>query len=278
MVEEVLTTGNRAPRRAVAQEVAAEIDWARARRIGPPAYATAAAAAGRRTMTSVAEVADHYGAYEALKRQKRLVDFDDLLSLGLAEMARDPPTRRRSAWRFRHLFVDEFQDVNPLQHALLEAWRDGRDDLCVVGDPHQAIYAWNGADGRWLEDFTQHHPGATVITLRSSHRSSPQIVGLGHAVLTGGLEGAPTATRPDGSRTAGHPLRACWRGGRRRGGSGAGGPPARRPLAAPLQSWPGRTRSWSRWRRRSPAPASRTTVGGPRRTGPWVWCWESCER
>ncbi|HEY8092408.1 MAG TPA: ATP-dependent DNA helicase UvrD2 [Acidimicrobiales bacterium] len=199
VVEEVLTAGNRAPRRGVAQEVAAEIDWARARRIGPPAYATAAAAAGRRTMTSVAEVADHYGAYEALKRQKRLVDFDDLLSLGLAEMARDPAYAAAVRWRFRHLFVDEFQDVNPLQHALLEAWRDGRDDLCVVGDPHQAIYAWNGADGRWLEDFTQHHPGATVITLRSSHRSSPQIVGLGHAVLTGGLEGAPTATRPDGS-------------------------------------------------------------------------------
>ncbi len=199
LVEEVITAGNRAPRRGVAQEVAAEIDWARARRVGPPGYATAAAAAGRRTTTSTAEVAEHYRAYEALKRQKRLVDFDDLLSLSLAEMARDHAYAAAVQWRFRHLFVDEFQDVNPLQHALLEAWRNGRDDLCVVGDPHQAIYAWNGADGRWLEEFTDHHPGATVIRLRSSHRSSPQIVGLGHAVLTGGLAGAPTASRPDGA-------------------------------------------------------------------------------
>ncbi len=199
LVEEALGDLRRVPRRGAAQEVAGEIDWARARQVGPPAYPGAAAAAGRRTSLAPAEVAELYQRYEALKRDRRVIDFDDLLSLVVAEMARDGAYADAVRWRYRHLFVDEYQDVNPLQQALLEAWRGGRPDLCVVGDPQQAIYGWNGADGRWLGDFTAHHPGATVVHLRRSHRSTPQIVGLGHTVLTGSGEGGPVASRPDGA-------------------------------------------------------------------------------
>ena len=105
----------------------AEIDWARSQRLAPAAYAGAAAA--RRTALPAAEVAEHYAAYEELKHQRRLIDFDDLLSQGIAELQRDPAYAAAVRWRFRHLFVDEFQDVNPLQHALLDAWLGGRDDL-----------------------------------------------------------------------------------------------------------------------------------------------------
>jgi DNA helicase-2/ATP-dependent DNA helicase PcrA len=203
LVQEVLGSTGRPPRPDVVREVTAEIDWARSQRLEPAAYAAAASAA-RRTSLSTAEVAEHYGAYEALKRRRRLVDFDDLLSQGIAELQRDPAYAAAVRWRFRHLFVDEFQDVNPLQHALLDAWVGARDDLCVVGDPQQAIYGWTGADGRWLEDFADHHPGATVVHLGQSHRSSPQIVNVGHAVLTGRSEGAPMATRPDGPPPRSH--------------------------------------------------------------------------
>jgi len=199
LVEEALGDLRRPPRPGTAQEVVGEIDWARARQVGPPAYAGAAAAAGRRTTLASVDVANLYERYEALKRDRRVVDFDDLLSLVVTEMARDGAYADAVRWRYRHLFVDEYQDVNPLQQALLEAWRGGRPDLCVVGDPQQAIYGWNGADGRWLEDFTAHHPGATVVHLRRSHRSTPQIVGLGHAVLTGSSQGGPAASRPDGA-------------------------------------------------------------------------------
>ena len=104
--------------------------------------------AGRRTAGRPGEMADLYQRYEDEKRARRLVDFDDLLA-ALRPSDRD---RRDFAaaqrWRFRHLFVDEFQDVNPLQFRLLERWLGDRRDLCVVGDPNQAIYSWNGADPR----------------------------------------------------------------------------------------------------------------------------------
>ena len=217
--------------RGVAQEMTAEIDWARAQRAAPEAYRRAAAEAGRRTHAAPAQVADVFARYEHLKNQRRLVDFDDLLSLARTEVERDPGYAAAIRWRFRHLFVDEFQDVNPLQHALLEAWRGGRADLCVVGDPHQAIYGWNGADGRWLESFAEHHPGATILRLRHSHRSSPQIVALGHAILTGGGRRSAAGHPPRRGRTAPGALRPRAQRSRRRGCHRAGRQAAGRTLA-----------------------------------------------
>ncbi len=206
LVQELLRDGGsaRSPGRGGASSVAAEIDWARARRVEPTGYLVAAAKAGRRPTVDPNQVATLYVRYEETKRERRLVDFDDLLSLLAREIDRDPAYAAAVRWRVRHLFVDEFQDVNPLQHALLEAWRGGRDDLCVVGDPSQAIYGWTGADGRWLADFAELHPAATVVRLGTTHRSTPQIVSFGHAVLTGAREGGPTASRPDGPRPRVH--------------------------------------------------------------------------
>jgi DNA helicase-2/ATP-dependent DNA helicase PcrA len=202
LVEEVLADlrgghGNH-PLRSVAREIAGEIDWARARMVEPDTYVAAARAAERRPVAPLAQVADVYARYEAAKHRRRVLDFDDLLVVARREIERDPGYAAAIRWRFRHLFVDEFQDVNPLQHALLEAWRGGRDDLCVVGDPNQAIYGWTGADGGWLDDFVRHYPRSTVVHLGHSHRSSPQIVAFGHAVLAGTADGTPSATRPDG--------------------------------------------------------------------------------
>ncbi len=77
------------------------------------------------------------------------------------------PSPRAQRWRFRHLFVDELQDVNPLQFRLLEAWRGDRYDVTAVGDPQQAIYGWNGADAGFLLDIHRWWPPAEVIELRA---------------------------------------------------------------------------------------------------------------
>lgn len=181
----------------------AEIEWAKARMIDPDRYAEAAERAGRRPPTSPSIVADVYARYESMRRDQRLIDFDDLLRVCRRDLLADPEFADAQRWRFQHLFVDEFQDVNPLQAALLDAWRGDRLDLCVVGDPNQAIYSWNGADPDLLRQFPSRFPTAQVVRLTQNFRSAPQILGVSNALLATGAAavdraGMLEATRPDG--------------------------------------------------------------------------------
>ena len=110
-----------------------------------------------------------------------MVDFDDLFRAA-AGSARDAQVAAAQRWRFRHLFVDEFQDVNPRRRAA--AGLAGRQRRPVrVGDPHQAIYGWNGAEPTFLTQFCDREPGATVVRLDDSFRSTPQILAVAAAVL-----------------------------------------------------------------------------------------------
>ena len=129
-----------------------------------------------------------------------MVDFDDLLRLCSHMLETDTRFAAAQRWRFQHLFVDEFQDVNPLQLRLLDAWRGSSYDLCVVGDPHQAIYGWNGADAGFLEDFRRLYPTADVVALGGNYRSTPQILEAAADVLrSAGIEDRTVrAARPDG--------------------------------------------------------------------------------
>ena len=172
-------------RATAALDVVAEIEWAKARRIRPEAYPDAAEAAERNLPLPPPTVARIFREYEEVKDKRRMVDFDDLLDQCRRALATDKRFADAQRWRFRHLYVDEFQDVNPLQFQLLDAWLDGRPDLCVVGDPDQAIYGWNGADADHLRRFPVHFPGATVLSLRQNYRSTPQILCTAAAVLGG---------------------------------------------------------------------------------------------
>jgi len=176
-------------------DVVAEIEWAAARRVGPDHYAEAAELARRRPPLPLERVGEIYQRYMDDKRRRRLVDFDDLLRLAARDLAADPVYQAGRHWRFRHLFVDEFQDVNPLQHHLLSAWMGPESDLCVVGDPNQAIYAWNGADARYLVDFSTYFPGARTVTLEDNYRSTPQVLTVANAVLAAG-HNVPLRLRP----------------------------------------------------------------------------------
>ncbi|WP_426572393.1 ATP-dependent helicase [Aquihabitans sp. McL0605] len=171
-------------------DLAAEIEWARARLIPPERYQLAAAQADRRLPVDAERVAEWYRRYEEDKRKRGLVDFDDLLAQCADAITADPSFAAAQRWRFRHLFVDEYQDVNPLQERLLRAWLGDRPDLAVVGDPNQAIYGWNGADPSYLLDFAAQHPGAEVLELEHSYRSTPQILHTAAAVLASGRPGA----------------------------------------------------------------------------------------
>ncbi len=167
-------------------DLATEIEWAKARLVSPDRYADAARRADRRSLVEPERVAEWYRSYEAEKRKRGLIDFDDLLARCADAIDSDPSFAAAQRWRFRHLFVDEYQDVNPLQERLLRGWLGDRTDLCVVGDPNQAIYGWNGADAGFLRDFARHHPGAETIELRDSYRSTPQVLAVAAAVLAAG--------------------------------------------------------------------------------------------
>jgi DNA helicase-2/ATP-dependent DNA helicase PcrA len=176
-------------------DIAAEIEWAKARMINPAAYAGACDVAGRRPPLPATVVASIYERYERVKRERALIDFDDVLIQCARAVRDDRDFAAVQHWKFRHLFVDEFQDINPLQLHLLEAWRGGRPDLCVVGDPDQAIYGWNGAESAVLAEFPERYPGSTIVRLETNYRSSPQIVRVASSVLD--LRGRRT-TQADG--------------------------------------------------------------------------------
>jgi DNA helicase-2/ATP-dependent DNA helicase PcrA len=156
--------------------LSAEIEWAKARVVRPGGYEKAATLAGRRPGVPLGLVAELFEAYEGERRRRRLVDFEDLLTTCAAEMATDPLFAASAKWRFRHVFVDEYQDVNEAQLQLLRQWTDENADLCVVGDPDQSIYGWNGADPRAIERFSAQFEGATVLSLGTNYRSTSEIL------------------------------------------------------------------------------------------------------
>jgi DNA helicase-2/ATP-dependent DNA helicase PcrA len=176
-------------------DLAACIEWAKARLVAP---GEAEAALSRRPLpASAAEIAGLFQRYQHELRRRRVMDFDDLLGRCVEAMETDTRFAAAQRWRWRHLFVDEYQDLNPLQFRLLRAWLGDRADLCVVGDPHQAIYGWNGADPSLLAGFNRHWPEGEVVRLDDNHRCSPQVVAAGAAVLGGSGMGL-ASTRDDG--------------------------------------------------------------------------------
>ncbi|MEV7126045.1 ATP-dependent DNA helicase UvrD2 [Streptomyces sp. NPDC093260] len=165
------------------RDVTAEIEWAKVTQTVPADYVLAAAKAGRVAPRDTAEIAQLYSVYEDLKRDRAVIDFEDvlLLTVGILQDRRDIAEQVRA--QYQHFVVDEYQDVSPLQQRLLELWLGDRDDLCVVGDASQTIYSFTGATPDHLLDFRVRHPGATVVKLVRDYRSTPQVVHLANGLL-----------------------------------------------------------------------------------------------
>ena len=166
------------------RDTAGEIEWAKVTQVRPGDYPAAAAAAGRVPPLGAETTARLYTGYEQARRERHLVDFESVLELTAAILTEHRAAAAEVADRYRHFVVDEFQDVNPLQKLLLDAWTDGRDDVCVVGDPRQTIYSFTGATPAYLTGFTAAFPHATVVRLVRNYRSTPQVAALANR-LTG---------------------------------------------------------------------------------------------
>ncbi|GAA3448244.1 ATP-dependent DNA helicase UvrD2 [Dactylosporangium matsuzakiense] len=170
--------------REVSRDLASEIEWAKASLIEPDDYAAAAAKALREPPFDAALVAKVYAHYERAKRAQGVIDFEDMIRAAIWAVEEHPDVAEQVRAQYRHFVVDEYQDVNPMQQRLLEAWLGGREDVTVVGDASQTIYSFTGASASYLVDFQRRHPRATVVRLTRDYRSTPQVVGLANAVIS----------------------------------------------------------------------------------------------
>jgi DNA helicase-2/ATP-dependent DNA helicase PcrA len=177
-----------------AGDLATEIEWAKNRRIGPADYADREPPIPLDLMQRV------YAEYERRKAAEGAIDFEDLLELAVRLFEGDEAVRETFRSQYRAFTVDEYQDVNLLQQRLLDLWLGERDDVCVVGDDYQSIYAFTGAGPEHLLGVPQRFPQALVVRLEENYRSSPQVLVLANRLVPslGGAEKTLRPTRADG--------------------------------------------------------------------------------
>jgi DNA helicase-2/ATP-dependent DNA helicase PcrA len=188
---------------ALLRDLASEIEWSKVSNVGPEEYARVAAGRGRAVSGLDHETVGRlFGGYEEVKRSQARMDMEDVFLLTAGMLAEEERVAAQVRAQYKWFVVDEFQDVSPLQSALLDLWLGGRDEICVVGDPAQTIYSFAGADAAYLRDFPRKFPGTTSVELFRNYRSSPEVVEAANAVLAG--SGATPvrlrSQRPNGAR------------------------------------------------------------------------------
>lgn len=135
-----------------------------------------------------ASIARVFQLYEEKLQKNNALDFDDLL-IKTVRLLRDvPEVRERYNDRFRYLLVDEYQDTNQLQFALIRLLTEKQQNICVVGDPDQSIYRWRGADITNILKFEEHFPSAKVIRLEENYRSTQNILDIASGVIKHNIE------------------------------------------------------------------------------------------
>ena len=129
-------------------------------------------------------VAEIYASYEAARQAAGALDFDDLL-IEVVRLLGDCP-KIRDKWRqkFKHILIDEYQDTNAAQYAIVKYLVGAEKNICVVGDDWQSIYSWRGADFTNILNFERDFPGALVVKLEQNYRSSGAILDAAQAVIS----------------------------------------------------------------------------------------------
>lgn len=168
---------------ATLRDVAAEIEWRKVSELSIDDYARANRPAPG--SLSAEQAVDLQRAYEALKDERRQLDFEDVLLACAGMIETEPSVAMHVREQYRFFVVDEYQDVSPLQQRLLDLWLGDRSDLCVVGDASQTIYSFAGASSSFLLDFSRRYADATVVRLEQNYRSSSAIVETANRLMRG---------------------------------------------------------------------------------------------
>jgi DNA helicase-2/ATP-dependent DNA helicase PcrA len=154
-------------------------------------------------------VAKIYALYEKMRMEAGALDFDDLL-IETVRLFRDQPDVR-AKWRaqFKHILIDEYQDTNAAQYAIVKSLVGDERNICVVGDDWQSIYSWRGADFTNILNFERDFPGAKVIKLEQNYRSTGAILEAAHNVITKNLQRSDKelwTAEPAGAPVQVHPV------------------------------------------------------------------------
>ncbi|MDD3925568.1 MAG: DNA helicase PcrA [bacterium] len=129
-------------------------------------------------------VARIYKRYQAALINQNAMDFDDLILNAVRLLQEDPDTARYYAERFRHILVDEYQDINLAQYTLIKLLAQPHRCLTAVGDDDQSIYGWRGADVSIILRFEKDFPEAGIVKLEQNYRSTGNILAAAHAVIS----------------------------------------------------------------------------------------------
>ena len=186
---------------ALVRDLESEIAWAKSSNVTPEAYPALATGHDRQVSGATpSQVAQVMLQYEKVKSAAGQVDFNDILLCAAALLSEHEAVAQAIRDQYRHFVVDEYQDVSAIQHRLIQLWIAGRPDVCVVGDPNQAIHSFAGASADYLLGFVTEHPGAQLVHLVRNYRSTPQILDVGNQVLRvpQAAPGALRSTRSDG--------------------------------------------------------------------------------
>jgi len=189
-------------------ELANEIEWAKNRMVAPDAYLAEIERSGHAPPILPELMHRVYEGYERRKQRTGRIDFEDMLGLAVRLFDEHPVAAEQVRERFHAFTVDEYQDVNPLQQALLERWLGERDEVCVVGDDYQTIYTFTGASPEHLLSFPERYPDATVVRLEENYRSTPEVLAVANhlAERLGGFRKSLRTTLPSGPSPTARPL------------------------------------------------------------------------
>jgi DNA helicase-2/ATP-dependent DNA helicase PcrA len=182
------------------QDILAAIDWAHGHMCSPQQSVEKMTRAGLTIPLGPDRFVEVFEAYEKTKKKRGVVDLNDFLTFVVREARRDQRYIESVNFQYKHLSVDEAQDMNPLQFEFLKVLSGTSPDLFLVGDPNQAIYGFNGADKTLFDELPGIGSPAQVISLPSNYRCSPEIVAFAVDTLAG--QGQPTeafSRRPSGT-------------------------------------------------------------------------------
>lgn len=187
---------------ATLRDTAAEIEWRKVSRLSIEQYAIEAQSRVLPPALTIDKAVALQRAYETVKDERRQLDFEDVLLATAGMIENEPRVAQQVREQYRFFVVDEYQDVSPLQHDLLQLWLGDRNDLCVVGDASQTIYSFAGATPDYLLGFPAKHENAVVVRLEQNYRSTPGIIESANRLMRGRPGALSLHPAPDAVTTA----------------------------------------------------------------------------